>query len=93
MGSLGAGLARHQGRGAARAGLLAEAAQGYGVQTKGGGELAVGQGEHLGELSDENPLGAPVVARVAGDQVSVEEDAALIVNRNDFHSRGERANG
>ena len=63
------------------------------MEAEGGGDLAIGQRQHLGQLGDEYPLGPLVVAGVAGDQVSVQEDAALIVDRNDFQSRGERADG
>ena len=61
------------------------------MEAKGGGDLTIGQRQHLGQLGDEYPLDPLVVAGVAGDQLSVQEDAALIVNRNDFQSRGERA--
>ena len=88
---MGTALARQEGQGTALAGLAAEAAQGDGMEVEGGGDLAVGPGHHLGQLGDEHSLGALVVTAVAGDQVAVEEDAALIVDGNDFQSRRKRA--
>ena len=63
------------------------------MEVEGGGDLAVGAGQNLGQLGDEHPLGPLVVTAVAGHQVAVQEDAALIVERNDFQARGEGAEG
>ena len=93
MGAVGTGFARHQGGGPALADLAAQAAQGDGVEVEGGGDLAVGQGQHFRQLGDEDSLDALIVAGVASDQVAIEEDAALIVSGNDFQSRGEGAKG
>ena len=92
LGTLRTGLARHQRGGSALAALAAQPAQGHGMEAEGG-DLAIGQRQHLGQLGDEYPLRPLIVARVGGDQVSVQKDAALIVNRNDLPSRSERADG
>jgi len=92
-GTLRTALARQEGDGTAVAGWTAEAAQGDGMELEGGGDLGVGPGSDLGQLGDEHSLVALVITAVAGDQVAVQEDAALIVDRNDFQSRDQGAEG
>ena len=49
------------------------------MEVKGSCDLPVLQREHLGQLGDDDPFGAPVVTGVAGDEMAVDEDGAVIV--------------
>ena len=50
----------------------------------------LGPREHLGQLGNDDPFGAPVVTGVAGDEMSVEEDGAVIVDGDDLQTRRTR---
>ncbi len=80
-----------RGRGAPLAQLAAKAAQRYGVDIKRGRDLLVGERQDLGQLRDHDALSASVVTRVAGDQMTVEEDRALIVGVEGLQARRQGA--
>jgi hypothetical protein len=88
---LGAGPARHQRRGPTLAQLPPKAAQRHGMEIKGGRDLLVGERQDLSQLRRDHALGTTVVTGIARDQVTVEEDRAVIVGAEDLQARRERA--
>ena len=77
----------HEGRRPPVAHLPAEAAERHRMEVKGSCDLPVLQREHLGQLGDDDPFGAPVVTGVAGDEMSIEKDGAVIVAGGDLQTR------
>ncbi|MBF8285292.1 MAG: hypothetical protein HW378_4207 [Anaerolineales bacterium] len=59
------------------------------MPAEGGGDLPVGQREHLGQLGRQHAIGCFVVATVAGDEVAVQKDGALIVRVDDLEPLSE----